>query len=115
LSILDQDYRVISFIVSKRNVQTLMLIHLTCILGFQTDDSGTLLPLVKWGFTNKAVALLATISFPYEFLRGGLLGMAFRHYHSLEIWRALLPLRLVAIIAQGCVFLIQYYGAATSR
>lgn len=61
---LRQAYGVIWRIVQKPNVQTLMLVHPTCAIGFQNNDSITTLELVKHGFTNEEVAGRATVSFP---------------------------------------------------
>ena len=113
---LRQAYSIVWGIVRKPNVQTLMLVHLTCAIGFQTNDSITVLQLVKHGFTNKEVANLATVSFPCELLCSAFLSISFRNYHPLKIWRGLFPLRLlVAVIAQCCVFLIQHYGTIRWR
>lgn len=113
---LRQAYGVIWRIASKPNVQTLMLVHLTCAIGFQTNDSITILQLVKHGFTNQEVAGLATVSFPCELLCSAFLSMTFRRHHPLKMWRTLFPFRLLtAIIAQCCVFLIQHYTTTRSR
>jgi MFS transporter, PAT family, solute carrier family 33 (acetyl-CoA transportor), member 1 len=112
---LRQAYVVIWRIVRKPNVQTLMLVHLTCTVGFQANDSITMLQLVKNGFTNKQVAGLATVGFPCELLCGALLSMMFRRHHPLKVWRGLFPLRLLAaLIAQCCVFLIQRSSSTAS-
>jgi MFS transporter, PAT family, solute carrier family 33 (acetyl-CoA transportor), member 1 len=113
---LRQAYAVIWRIVRKPNVQTLMLVHLICNIGFQTNDSITMLQLVKHGFTNREVAGLATVSFPCELLCGAFLSMTFRHYHPLKVWRGLFPLRLItALIAQCCVLLIHHYSTTPWR
>jgi MFS transporter, PAT family, solute carrier family 33 (acetyl-CoA transportor), member 1 len=113
---LRQAYGVIWHIVRKPNVQTLMVVHLICSIGFQTNDSITILQLVKHGFTNSEVAGLATVSFPCELLCGAFLSMIFRHYHPLKVWRGLFPVRLfTAVIAQCCVFLIHHYGTTPWR
>lgn len=113
---LRQGYSAIWRIVRKPNVQILMLVHLTCTIGFQANDSITILQLVKHGFTNKEVAGLATVSFPCELLCGAFLGMTVRHYHPLKVWRGLFPLRLLtAVIAQYCVFLIQHNSTTRWR
>jgi MFS transporter, PAT family, solute carrier family 33 (acetyl-CoA transportor), member 1 len=103
-----QAYGVIWRIVRKPNVQVLMLVHLICTIGFQTNDSITILQLVKHRFTNSEVAGLATVSFPCELLYSAFLSMTFRHYHPLKVWQGLFPLKLfTAAIAQCCVFFIQ--------
>lgn len=113
---LRQAYGVIWRIASKPNVQTLMLVHLTCAIGFQTNDAVTILQLVKLGFTNQEIAGLATVSFPCELLCSAFLSMIFRRHHPLKVWRNLFPLRLLtAIIAQCCVVLIQHYTTTRSR
>lgn len=113
---LGQAYGVIRRIARKPNVQILMLVHLTCTIGFQTNDSITTLQLVKNGFTNQEVAGLATLSFPCELLCSAFLSMTFRRYHPLKVWRALFPFRLVtALIAQCCMFLIQHYTTTRTR
>ena len=82
---LRQAYGMILEITKKPPVQMLILVHLTLLVGFQTNDSITMLQLVRNGFTHRAIAWLATVSFPCEILTSFGLGVVLRQHHPLNV------------------------------
>lgn len=89
-----------------------MLVHMTSMIGFQTNDSIAFLQLVKNGFSDRDLAALAATSMPLEFLGSILITRTFRKYSPVEIWRKLFPFRLlVALLTQVGILLVTRYRA----
>ncbi|ODQ79058.1 hypothetical protein BABINDRAFT_171869 [Babjeviella inositovora NRRL Y-12698] len=63
-------YRSMFQVLKLRNVQLLILIHLVCKIGFQTNEAATNLKLLERGFLKEDLAITVLIDFPFEIIFG---------------------------------------------
>lgn len=100
-------YGILVRILSLRPVWTLSAVHMISLIGFVTNDTVTTLQLVKNGFADRDLALIATISFPAIACTSIITSRLFRTRHPFEVWRLIFPFRLAAaVIAQACIAII---------
>ncbi|KAH8886524.1 hypothetical protein GQ53DRAFT_750544 [Thozetella sp. PMI_491] len=103
-------YATIYKILKLRHVWILMVIHMTSMIGFITNDTITVLQLVKNNFTDYELAGLATVAIPFALAGGLMVGQAFQTRHPLHVWRQLFPWRLLlAFVSQLTVLFISRY------
>ncbi|KAK9784945.1 hypothetical protein SCARD494_12354 [Seiridium cardinale] len=109
-------YAIMWKIVSLRQVWLLMLVHMSSMIGFMTNDTITVLQFVKNGLSDLDIAGLATASLPFATVGGLLVARAFKTKHPLHVWRNMFPWRLaLAFVSQITVFFISKYPNSPYR
>jgi PAT family acetyl-CoA transporter-like MFS transporter 1 len=81
-----QVYRVMGGILSLRNIQTFIVIHLIAKIGFQANDAVTNLKLLEKGFSQEDLALTVLIDFPFEISLGYYAGKWSEQYAPMRLW-----------------------------
>jgi len=89
-------YSIIWKILKLRPVWTLMLVHVISMMGFMTNDTITVLQLVKNDFDDFNIAALATAVAPFVLGGSYVVARLFESRHPLQVWRAMFPWRLLA-------------------
>ncbi|KAG9754658.1 hypothetical protein KCU98_g7151, partial [Aureobasidium melanogenum] len=89
-------YRVMGGILSLRNIQTFIVIHLIAKIGFQANDAVTNLKLLEKGFSQEDLALTVLIDFPFEISLGYYAGKWSEQYAPMRLWCWAFVGRLVA-------------------
>jgi PAT family acetyl-CoA transporter-like MFS transporter 1 len=103
-------YAIIWKILKLRHVWVLMFIHMASMIGFITNDTITVLQLVKNDFSDLELAGLATATLPFAIAGGVIVGKAFQTTHPLHVWRRMFPWRLMAaFVSQITVLFISRY------
>lgn len=111
-----QAYTIIWNILKLRQVWLLMLIHMVSMIGFITNDTITVLQLVKNHFNDFELAALGTVTVPFAIAGGFLVARAFQTKHPLQVWRRMFPWRLLlAFISQLTVLVISRYPNSRFR
>jgi hypothetical protein len=80
-------YSIILQALKLRQVWLLMLVHIISMIGFMTNDTITILQLVKNNFDDLDLAGLATISLPFAVAGGFILTKSLSTRHPLYVWR----------------------------
>ncbi|THV99911.1 hypothetical protein D6D27_00662 [Aureobasidium pullulans] len=89
-------YRVMGGILSLKNIQTFIVIHLIAKIGFQANDAVTNLKLLEKGFSQEDLALTVLIDFPFEISLGYYAGKWSEQYAPMRLWCWAFVGRLVA-------------------
>lgn len=79
-------YRVMGGILSLKNIQTFIVIHLIAKIGFQANDAVTNLKLLEKGFSQEDLALTVLIDFPFEISLGYYAGKWSEQYAPMRLW-----------------------------
>jgi MFS transporter, PAT family, solute carrier family 33 (acetyl-CoA transportor), member 1 len=109
-------YTIIWKILKLRQVWILMLIHMASMIGFITNDTITVLQLVKNNFDDLELAGLGTATIPFAVAGGYLVAKAFETRHPLYVWRKMFPWRLsLAFISQLTILFISRYPDSQLR
>lgn len=88
-----------------RPVQLLIAVHLTARLAFAAHDGATTLKLMEKGLGQGNLALMASVTVPFELGLGYLGGRWCAKYHSLDVWCwAFVARTATAAIAQMLVW-----------
>jgi MFS transporter, PAT family, solute carrier family 33 (acetyl-CoA transportor), member 1 len=111
-----QAYTIIWNILKLRHVWILMLIHMVSMVGFITNDTITVLQLVKNHFDDFELAALGTVTLPFAIAGGFLVARAFQTRHPLHVWRQMFPWRLLtAFVSQLTILFISRYPHSSFR
>ncbi|KAH8659862.1 major facilitator superfamily domain-containing protein [Xylariales sp. PMI_506] len=109
-------YNIIWRILKLRHVWLLMFVHMASMIGFITNDTITILQLVKNNFDDFQLAGLGTAAGPFALAGGFFIAKTFQTRHPLEVWRKMFPWRLlVAFISQLTVLFISWYPDSSFR
>lgn len=109
-------YNIIWKILKLRHVWILMLVHVTSMIGFITNDTITVLELVKNNFSDFDVAVLATVSLPFAVAGSFMVAKALQTAHPLHVWRRVFPWRLlIAFISQLTILFVSRYPNSKFR
>ncbi|KAI9689202.1 MAG: hypothetical protein M1822_000940 [Bathelium mastoideum] len=79
-------YRIMGGILSLRNIQIFIFIHLIAKIGFVANDAVTNLKLLDKGFSQENLALTVLIDFPFELGLGYYAGKWSSIYPPMKIW-----------------------------
>ncbi|KAI9686468.1 MAG: hypothetical protein M1820_010614 [Bogoriella megaspora] len=79
-------YGIMGKILSLRNIQTFIVIHLIAKIGFVANDAVTNLKLLDKGFSQENLALTVLIDFPFELGLGYYAGKWSSIYPPMAIW-----------------------------
>lgn len=91
-------------ILKLKNIQTIIVVHLICKIGFQANDAVTSLKLIDKGFGQDNMALVVLIDFPIEIALGYYAGKWSMDYTPMRVWCWAFVGRLVAaVLAQATV------------
>lgn len=109
-------YLIIWEILKLRHVWILMLVHVTSMIGFITNDTITTLEMVKNNFTDFDLAVLATVALPFAIAGSFLVAKAFQTGHPLHVWRQMFPWRLLlAFLSQLTILFVSKYPDSKFR
>ncbi|KUJ11651.1 uncharacterized protein LY89DRAFT_688833 [Mollisia scopiformis] len=109
-------YNIIWEILKLRHVWTLMLVHVASMVGFITNDTITILELVKNHFSDLDLAILATAGLPFAIAGSFLVANAMQTRHPLHVWRRMFPWRLIlAFISQLTILFVARYPNSRFR
>ncbi len=112
-SILDV-YKTMGGILTLRNIQIFIVIHLIAKIGFQANDAVTNLKLLDKGFSKEDLALTVLIDFPFEISLGYYAGKWSEQYKPIVVWCWAFVGRLIAaVFAQGVVMAFPAAGTTT--
>ncbi|KAI9632848.1 acetyl-coenzyme A transporter 1 [Dioszegia hungarica] len=75
-------YKVMWSIVKLKNIQSFLLIHLVCKIGFQVNESVTSLKLLEKGLSKEDMAVAVLLDFPAQMVAGWLAAKWARPTHS---------------------------------
>jgi MFS transporter, PAT family, solute carrier family 33 (acetyl-CoA transportor), member 1 len=104
-------YKVMWGILSLKNIQLFILLHLVAKIGFQANDAITNLKLLDKGFSQEDLALTVLIDFPFEICLGYYAGKWSTEYPPMALWCWAFIGRLVAaVIAQITVIIFPKDG-----
>lgn len=93
------------------DVQTFIIIHLICKIGFQANDAVTNLKLLDKGFSQEDLALTVLIDFPFEIGLGYYVGQWCAYFSPIKLWMWAFIARLgAAVIAQLTVMIFPKDG-----
>jgi MFS transporter, PAT family, solute carrier family 33 (acetyl-CoA transportor), member 1 len=79
-------YRIMGGILSLKNIQIFIFIHLIAKIGFVANDAVTNLKLLDKGFSQENLALTVLIDFPFELGLGYYAGKWSSMYPPMKIW-----------------------------
>jgi len=65
-------YKVMWSIVRLKNIQSFLVVHLVCKIGFQVNDSVTSLKLLEKGLSREDLAVAVLLDFPAQMIAGWL-------------------------------------------
>lgn len=109
-------YLIIWEILKLRHVWILMLVHVTSMIGFITNDTITTLEMVKNSFTDFDLAVLATVALPFAIAGSFLVAKAFQTGHPLHVWRRMFAWRLLlAFLSQLTILFVSKYPDSKFR
>ncbi|KAH9908279.1 acetyl-coenzyme A transporter 1-domain-containing protein [Xylariomycetidae sp. FL2044] len=109
-------YAVIWKVITVRQVWILMLVHMISMIGFMTNDTITVLQLVKNNFDDFDLAALATAVLPVTLIGSYFVARTFETRHPLHVWRSMFPWRLlVAFLSQLSILFVSVYPSSPFR
>ncbi|KZF20429.1 acetyl-CoA transporter [Xylona heveae TC161] len=107
-------YRVMVGILKLKNIQSIIILHLTAKIGFQANDAVTNLKLLEKGFSQEDMALTVLIDFPFEMVLGYYGGKWSSQYPPMKLWCWAFVGRLIAaVLAQVTVMIFPSAGVKT--
>lgn len=107
-------YKTMGGILSLRNIQTFIVIHLIAKIGFQANDAVTNLKLLDKGFSQEDLALTVLIDFPFEISLGYYAGKWSEQFKPVRVWCWAFVGRLgAAVFAQAVVMAFPAQGTTT--
>ncbi|EPS37382.1 hypothetical protein H072_8912 [Dactylellina haptotyla CBS 200.50] len=89
-------YKTMWGIMKLKNIQTFIIIHLICKIGFQVNDAVTNLKLLDLGFSQEDLALTVLIDFPFEIGLGYYAGKWCAYFQPMTLWSYAFVGRLLA-------------------
>lgn len=109
-------YNIIWDILKLRHVWVLMSVHVASMIGFITNDTITVLELVKNDFSDFDLAVLATVALPFSIAGSFLVAKALQTGHPLHVWRRMFPWRLLlAFVSQLTILFVSRYPDSKFR
>lgn len=107
-------YKEIISIIKSTDMRTLIVVLLTCKLGFVVADAVTPIKLVEKGFRKDNMAVVVTIAFPFEFLFALMAGKWARGEQPLNPWKLGFLIRTcIAIFGMVVVYFFPDSGNIT--
>lgn len=107
-------YKTMGGILTLKNIQIFIVIHLIAKIGFQANDAVTNLKLLDKGFSTEDLALTVLIDFPFEISLGYYAGVWSEKYKPVVVWCWAFVGRLTAaVFAQGVVMAFPATGTTT--